>query len=189
MQATVLDGGKTGIMAALFGFRDHSNDINVVRDIVGSPFDSVKDSLNLSLQQLNNAYMGSETINMGRMIAMRHDSIYDPMGMNIVTKNNIQNSNNRMKEIILSHPEVARLSNSGFIDGYAGITPDLELSSWVNDGVVDLDNGLMSYTTYNGIYDDVFDEIDKHIITETWRNVQDMLAEGIDPTSKELSYF
>lgn len=187
--ARVIDGGKTGVMASLFGLRDHSNDMNIVRDIVGNPFQSIQENLGSSIALLNQAYMGSETINMARMINMHHGSTYNPYAMTIINKDNILDMNTRMREIVISHPEVSRLSDLGFIDGFTDVRPDLELRNWVNDGVLQLDSGLMQYHTYSGAYDDMYDELDKTIITETWHNIQNMLAEGIDPTSKDLSYF
>lgn len=186
--ARVIDGGKTGMMASLFGFRDHSNDMNIVRDLVGTPFDSVQTNLRESIIQLNTAYMGSETINMGKMITMQHGSVFDPFAMTIINRDNILNSNLRMKEIISSHPEVMKLDRLGFIDGFANVTPDLDLHKWIDDGELNMD-GQISYTTYDNAVYDSYDELDKHVIRETWHNIQDMIAEGVDPTSDELRYF
>ena len=187
--ANVIDGGKTGVMATLFGLRDHSNDMNIVSDIVGAPFASIQENLSNSIAQLNQAYMGSETLNMARLITMHHGSTYNPYAMSIVTKDNILDMNLRMREIVLSHPDVMKLDSLGFIDGFSDVSPDLELQNWVYDGVLRLDDGPMTYSTFSGSYDDMYDDLDKTIITETWHNIQNMLAEGIDPTSKDLSYF
>lgn len=190
IQARVIDGGKTGVLATLFGARDTSNDMSIISDIIGTPIEAVRDSLQISLSQLNEAYNGSETINMGRLILANHTAVFDQSAMTIIGMHNIDRVNNRMKEIIMSNPELMRLDGLGVIDGYANVDRDPDLHRWIDSGSLVLNSGQMQYTTFSGgDYDELYDELDKHIITETWHNIQDMLAEGIDPTSEDLSYF
>lgn len=192
IRATVVDGGKTGLTAILFGVQNNNmNDMNVVNDIVGAPLlNNTSAFFNTSMVGLNNIYRSNETINMSKNILMHHGAVFNNQSMNIITMNNIHVANDRMRNIIASHPEVIRLDALGYIDGFSNTIPDTDLVHLVTDTELREEDGVGMYNTYShSEYDDMYDDLDRYIIKSSWDTVSDLLDRGLDPTSDELRPF
>lgn len=192
IRATVVDGGKTGLTAILFGVQNNNmNDMNVVNDIVGAPLlNNTSAFFNTSMVGLNNIYRSNETINMSKNILMHHGAVFNNQSMNIITMNNIHVANDRMRNIIASHPEIIRLDALGYIDGFSNTIPDTDLVHLVTDTELREEDGVGMYNTYShSEYDDIYDDLDRYIIKSSWDTVSDLLDRGLDPTSDELRPF
>lgn len=192
IRATVVDGGKTGLTAILFGVQNNNmNDMNVVNDIVGAPLlNNTSAFFNTSMVGLNNIYRSNETINMSKNILMHHGAVFNNQSMNIITMNNIHVANDRMRNIIASHPEIIKLDALGYIDGFSNTIPDTDLVHLVTDTELREEDGVGMYNTYShSEYDDMYDDLDRYIIKSSWDTVSDLLDRGLDPTSDELRPF
>ena len=82
-----------------------------------------------------------------------------------------------------------------FIDIYGNVEIKKEsltpngLLDYVNDGVVTIVDDIMSYTSFDSSAYDEYTDIDKEAIVRCWETVNELLAEGLDPTSEDLLPF
>ena len=190
MQGTYVDGGGTGLLAMVFGLPKH--DSNNYQSLVGAPLlSTTSDFFNNSMNMINTAYRGDETLNIAKNIVLRHGSVYDIFSINLIDRNNITRANTMMQTVIASHPEIIRLSNRGFIDGYANINPSLDLHEIITDGDVIFSDDIMEFNTLisSDYSESDYDDLTKEVIRRTWDTVQELLADGIDPTSEDLLPF
>lgn len=192
MKAMVYDGGKTGMNALLFGMTNlvNNNDINIVNEYVNQKaLMNTTEYYNKSIDTLNNIYTSNDVINLSKNLIMNHGSLLNHNVMMMLDRNNIKSANLMMQHVIMSHPDVIRLDRLGVINGFANSTVDTDLINLMTSGDVKHTDEYMEYTTYNSsAYDDYSDD-DKTAIRRCWDIVNDLLVEGLDPTSEELNAF
>lgn len=192
MTGIVYDGGKLGMDAMLFGVSNfhNPNDNIVISDFTNNRvLTNTTDYFNSAVVNLNQLYQSDEVINLAKSIIMTQGSVLNQNVMTYITKDNIINANTMMQYIINSNPDIIRLDNLGVIDGYANISRDYDLLDYVNDGVVNISNDIMSYTSFDSSAYDEFTDIDKDAILRCWETVNELIAEGLDPTSEDLLPF
>lgn len=192
MTGVVYDGGKLGMDAMLFGMSNfhNPNDNLVISDFTNNRvLSNTTDYFNNAVINLNQMYQSDEVINLAKSIIMTQGSVLNQNVMTFINRDNIINANNTMQYIINSNPEVIRLDNLGIIDGYPTISRDYDLIDYVNDGIVTIVDDMMSYTSFDSSAYDEFTEIDKEAIVRCWETVNELLAEGLDPTSEDLLPF
>lgn len=192
MTGIVYDGGKLGMDAMLFGMSNfhNPNDNLIISDFTNNRvLTNTTDYFNNAVINLNQMYQSDEVINLAKSIIMTQGSVLNQNVMTFITRDNIINANNTMQYIINSNPEVIRLDNLGIIDGYPNISRDYGLIDYVNDGVLTIIDDVMSYTSFDSSAYDEFTEIDKEAIVRCWETVNELLAEGLDPTSVDLLPF
>lgn len=192
MTGVVYDGGKLGMDAMLFGMSNfhNPNDNLIISDFTNNRvLSNTTDYFNNAVVNLNQMYQSDEVINLAKSIIMTQGSVLNQNVMTFITRDNIINANNTMQYIINSNPEVIRLDNLGIIDGYPTISRDYELIDYVNDGIVNIVDDVMSYTSFDSSAYDEFTELDKEAIIRCWETVNELLAEGLDPTSEDLLPF
>ena len=192
MTGVVYDGGKLGMDAMLFGMSNfhNPNDNLVISDFTNNRvLSNTTDYFNNAVINLNQMYQSDEVINLAKSIIMTQGSVLNQNVMTFINRDNIINANNTMQYIINSNPEVIRLDNLGIIDGYPTISRDYDLIDYVNDGIVTIVDDMMSYTSFDSSAYDEFTEIDKEAIVRCWETVNELIAEGLDPTSEDLLPF
>ncbi len=192
MTGVVYDGGKLGMDAMLFGMSNfhNPNDNLVISDFTNNRvLSNTTDYFNNAVINLNQMYQSDEVINLAKSIIMTQGSVLNQNVMTFINRDNIINANNTMQYIINSNPEVIRLDNLGIIDGYPTISRDYGLVDYVNDGVLTIVDDVMSYTSFDSSAYDEFTDIDKEAIVRCWETVNELLAEGLDPTSEDLLPF
>lgn len=190
MEATYIAGGRTAVEAVLYG---GSNALpnNAVLDTIGSrAFVNTSDFFNNSITNFTNIYNSDAVLSVARDVVSTFGAVFDSNAMYYITENNIRNANNMMKHVIMSHPEMIRLNNLGFIDGYGTVTGDVGLSDYVNSGDVVFSEDSLNYTTFDDLYyEDVYDAENVNIIKNTWDSLSRMLSKRIDPTTDDLRGF
>ena len=192
MTGVVYDGGKLGMDAMLFGMSNfhNPNDNLVISDFTNNRvLSNTTDYFNNAVINLNQMYQSDEVINLAKSIIMTQGSVLNQNVMTFINRDNIINANNTMQYGINSNPEVIRLDNLGIIDGYPTISRDYDLIDYVNDGIVTIVDDMMSYTSFDSSAYDEFTDIDKEAIVRCWETVNELLAEGLDPTSEDLLPF
>jgi hypothetical protein len=178
--------------AMLFGMSNfhNPNDNLVISDFTNNRvLSNTTDYFNNAVINLNQMYQSDEVINLAKSIIMTQGSVLNQNVMTFINRDNIINANNTMQYIINSNPEVIRLDNLGIIDGYPTISRDYDLIDYVNDGIVTIVDDMMSYTSFDSSAYDEFTDIDKEAIVRCWETVNELLAEGLDPTSEDLLPF
>lgn len=191
MQGTYVDGGTTGLLATVFGLPKSMSEFGNNGLVNANLLSNTSEFFNTSMISINNAYRGDETLAMAKSIVLRHGSTYDDYCVRYIDINNITKANTMMQTVIASHPEVIRLTNQGFIDGYPNVTPFLDLEEIIDNGNVSFSDGIMEYNShiscsYN---EDDYDDLTVEVIRKAWETVQELLAGGIDPTSEDLLPF
>lgn len=192
MTGTVYDGGKLGMNAMLFGMSNfhNPNDLNIINEFTNNKvLVNTSDYFNNAVINLNQMYQSNEVVDLAKSIIMTQGSVLNQNVMTYITRDNITTANTLMQYIINSNPEVIRLDNLGVIDGYPTISRDYGLVDFIEDGNVVILNDEMSYTSFeSSAYDEITD-IDKEAIIRCWETVNELLAEGLDPTSEDLLPF
>jgi hypothetical protein len=192
MTGIVYDGGKLGMDAMLFGMSNfhNPNDSIVINDFTNNKvLTNTSDYFNSSLINLNQIYQSDEVVNLAKTLIMRQGSALNQNVMTFIDRSNIVNANSMMQYIINSNPEIIRLDNLGIIDGYPSISRDADLINYINDGVVNIVNDEMSYISFESSAYDDFTDLDKDAVIKCWETVNELLAEGLDPTSEDLLPF
>lgn len=192
MTGMVYDGGKTGMNALLFGLPNlvNNNDIQVVNEYVNpNSIINTTDYFNQSINTLNTIYSSNEVINLGKQLIMNHGSLLNHNVMMMLDRTNITSANLMMQHVIMSHPDVIRLDKLGVINGFSNVSIDTDLVSLMNSGNVKHTDDYMEYNTYSSSAYDEYTDDDKSAIVRCWEVVNDLLAEGLDPTSEELDSF
>ena len=183
MTIQVVDGGRASMDAILFGGIVKRNDMDYVRDIVGDKrLVGVSDYFTNSIQTLNNVYNSDESVMFNKSIVLRHSAIKNEDAYIILTLENLPAINLRMKEVVMSHPEMMRLNNLGAVQGYSEVVARDNLYKYVNANRVTYEEDMMVYHTYVTSEDDVPDEMDIYSIRESWSLISEMLQDGLDPT-------
>ncbi len=108
---------------------------------------------------------------------------------------NVGNANIAMQQYVMAHPEVSSLHEDNMCDGYESMYFNQEPEVFgkdrmdyqrVMDGVVQYDEDGMGYVMrYTNTDDTTLDTFDQFAILDTWRQVERLIAEGIDPTDPE----
>ncbi len=192
MIGTVYDGGKTGMTAMMFGMPQftNSNDSIIMNEFNNNnKLRGVSTHFMNSISEMNKMYNSNEVIALSKKLIATHGSLLNNYVMMIMTPENIKTPNLMMKQVIMSNPEVMRLDSLGVIDGYQTVTPDYDLHKFVKSGVLDVKDSGSTYSTFYGSAYDEYTTEDKDMIVHCWELVNNMLADGIDPTNKELSQY
>lgn len=192
MTGVVYDGGKLGMDAMLFGVSNfhNPNDNLVISDFTNNRvLSNTTDYFNNAVINLNQMYQSDEVINLAKSIIMTQGSVLNQNVMTFITRDNIINANTTMQYIINSNPDIIRLDNLGVIDGYPTISRDYGLVDYVTDSVVNIVGDEMSYTSFESSAYDEYTDLDREAIIRCWETVNELLAEGLDPTSEDLLPF
>lgn len=189
--AQVVDGGKTGMVATMFGMPDTSRDYELIHNLVApEKLYNVTQSFHNSMSMLNDAYRGEETMRVARQVIAHHGSLFNPNVLTYLNSNNITKPNQMMRNIIYSHPEVYRLDSLGVIQGFDDAIADIDLHHYVNEGVIQSKGDLGVYNEYYDTeYSEIYTEDDRDIIRHAWSLVDNLLENSIDPTDEELRPF
>lgn len=192
MTGKVYDGGKLGLDAMLFGVSNfhNPNDINIISDFTSNKvLSNTTDYFNNAVINLNQMYQSDEVVNLAKSIIMTQGSVLNQNIITYINRDNIINANTLMQYVINSNPDIIRLDNLGVIDGYPSISRDTELVHFIESGNVTMTENEFSYISYeSSAYDEITD-MDKDAIIRCWETVNELLAEGLDPTSEDLLPF
>ena len=184
MLCKVIDGGKAGMNALLFGVPQQTNHL-INNNVSASSLLGVSSNFTNSVATMNDTYFSDKAINLAKTIIADSGSLYN-------NDNNIQyvdyhNVNNRMRGVITSHPDVIRLNNLGVLDGYSDVSPDYTLGDLLNSGKVSVEDDMFTYTTYSSTeYVDIT-PTEIEVMDDVWKQVSKMLRDGVDPTSEDMS--
>lgn len=112
-----------------------------------------------------------------------------------VVKLNNWTPNLIMQQYIMSHPEVNKTYNKQMLDGFSDTYVDFDPTNKgtdrlhyqaVMDGVLDFDKNGNGFICHYSLGDEVIREdlnvFDKLSVLDTWRSVEKLLADDIDPT-------
>ena len=189
--ATVSDGGKTGMVATMFGMPDTSGDYALLQNVISpEKLNNVSESYHTSMQMLNQAYNSEETMRVAKNVLAFHGSLFNPNVLSYMNVNTITKPNSIMSNIIYSHPEVMRLDALGVINGFAEAKPDIDLHKFIYEGDVMTKGDMGLYTEYYDTeYSEIYSEQVKDIIKHAWNLVSSLLDSKLDPTDKELRPF
>lgn len=192
MVARVHDGGATAMGAMLFGMSSlhNPNDALIVADVVRpTVLSNTSEFFNVSTNYINSIYQDEEVINIGKKVIQDFGSALNKFVMTNITNYNITEANDMMKMVISSNPNVIKLNHLGVLEGYTSTVVDLDLYRYIDSGNVTFTEDSINYNTYNSSSYDEYTEDDKLTIMDCWMTVNKLLAEGIDPTSSDLSRY
>lgn len=110
----------------------------------------------------------------------------------------LHQANLEMQRYIMSEPSIRNMYNQQSISGYEDTyyNNDVEIVDGLTTRYMDVMTGVGYYDPYKPV-DPVFythshdvyfdlDRLDRMSVLDTWRNVRNAIAKGIDPTSKHL---
>jgi len=201
MQVRTIQGGEQAISALLYKQQDPSllqylqNNIQAGADALGGVADNFVNQAKLMYDKFNN----SALINASKALLYSTGTHFSQDIIIPVAYDNLGTTNLIMQQYIIAQPDVNKLYQDNMCSGYDGVYLDRENGITgtdrydyrrVMDGVIQHDdnhNGEAYIMHYS--QDDEEEELsfmDKSAILDTWANVVNALANGIDPTDPDM---
>lgn len=198
MVFNVTQGGRDAFNSLFYppptyGVMDAFNeDLSRIKGLVG-------EYANKFIAEVNNIYNyfnGNEAIENAKLNMYRAESVLRNDVIYPVSFDNLGSANTIMQRYIMAHPAVMELHRKNMCNGFSETYLDYD------DNTEDSDNheynqvmsGMLRFDENdNGYYEEIIsvgidgntnelDLIDKAYILETWDNVMEAIAQGIDPT-------
>ena len=143
--------------------------------------------------QMYAGYASNQAINHAKMLVYQSAATIDPNKISVISREGLYNANPVMQRFVMSHPDLYSMYEDQEIDGYAGTYINPEKTNIIDNtnyrnivsGVSGTVDHLQGGSFFSGSNEGVLiSAMDRMSIIDTWGNVNNALALGDDPTSK-----